>query len=198
MKPEDFAEGGRFTVGRVVGCRNATYEALRTEPPKRYTQSDLIDQMMAAYKFAKTDADRATLRSISGLGTSRTREAVITNLIDRGFLLEDKAKRSRSRVELKPSEAAMTIVSNLPALLTDPATTAKWEMVFQMIEKGKLQPEQFRQYFDRLLQEVVDSAKGKVGQISIKSPAAKGVSSNHFAKPPQKGTSNGKATSTQT
>jgi DNA topoisomerase-3 len=193
MKPEDFAEDGRFAVGRVVGCKNATYEALRTEAPSRFTQADLIDEMMNAHKYATNDTDRALLRSIAGLGTSRTREAMITGQIDRGLLIEEKAKRSRSRVEIKPSENAMIIVGYLPKLLTDPATTAKWELAFQMLEKGKVQLPQIQAYFAALLKEIVDSAKGNIGQIQIKAAAPKGVVSNHFSKTPQKGVVTSKA-----
>ena len=46
MKLSDF-ERGAYQVGQVVGAKGATYEARKTEPPRRYTQSDLIDEMMA-------------------------------------------------------------------------------------------------------------------------------------------------------
>lgn len=192
MKPEDFGQEGRFAVGRVVGAKHATFESLRTEPPTRYTQSDLIDEMLAAHKFASSERDRQLLRSISGLGTSRTREATITNLVDRGFIVEEKAKRSRSRVELKPTEAAMTIISNLPSMLTDPATTAKWELAFQMLEQGKAQLPDIQRYFTSMLNDIVDEAKGKVGHLSIKPAAPKQVGSNHFSKPSAKGPSSAK------
>ncbi len=186
MNPQDFEQGGRFQVGRVVQAKNATYDAARTEPPKRYTQSDLIDAMMAASRFAKNDRDRGLLREIAGLGTSRTREAIITGLVDRAFLTEGKsAGRSRSRVELKPTEAAMTIIDSLPEMLTDPATTAKWELAFQMLEAGKATPEQLRTYFETLLKEVVAQAQG-LGAVPISIQSAKAVSSSHFAKPPEK------------
>jgi DNA topoisomerase III len=174
MKPEDFADDGRFAVGRVIGAANASYEALRTEPPKRYTQSDLIDEMLAAAKFAKTPKERELLRNIDGLGTSRTREATISGLIDRGFLTEFKAKRSRSRTELKPTEAGMTIVGSLPAMLTDPATTAKWELAFQMVESGKASDADVRRYFEALLAEIVKDAKG-LGTVAIPESTKKGA-----------------------
>lgn len=185
MSPQDFEQGGRFQVGRVVQAKNATYEAARTEPPKRYTQSDLIDAMMAASRFAKNDRDRGLLREIAGLGTSRTRESIITGLVDRAFLTEAKASRSRSRVELKPTEAAMTIIDSLPEMLTDPATTAKWELAFQMLEAGKATPEQLRAYFEALLAEIVAQAQG-LGTVPISIQSAKAVSSSHFSKPPVK------------
>ncbi len=187
MKPEDFGDNGRFQVGRVVGCASVTYEALRTEPPSRYTQSDLIDEMMAAHKFAQSEKDRELLRSIAGLGTSRTREATITGLIDRHFLVVEKAKRSRSRVELKPSEMAMTIISHMPKMLTDPATTAKWELAFQMIEQGKAQLEHIEGFFRSTLNVIVDEAKGKVGQVSVNVPGKAAAGTNHFSKTPAKG-----------
>lgn len=185
MNPQDFQEGGRFQVGRVVQAKNATYEAARTEPPKRYTQSDLIDAMMAASRFAKNDRDRALLREIAGLGTSRTRESIITGLVDRAFLAEVKASRSRSRTELRPTEAAMTIIDSLPEMLTDPATTAKWELAFQMLESGKASPENLRSYFESLLKDVVNQAKG-IGTLSVDMKQNKAVASSHFSKPPAK------------
>lgn len=187
MKPEDFADDGRFSVGRVLGASNATYEALRTEPPQRYTQSDLIDEMLAAHKFAKTAKERELLRTIDGLGTSRTREATISGLIDRGFLSEFKARRSRSRTELKPTEAAMTIVGSLPSMLTDPATTAKWELAFQMVESGRASEENVRRYFEALLAEIVKDAKG-LGSVAIPEPTKKGVAGiNPYTKTASKG-----------
>lgn len=181
MRPEDFDENGRFQVGRVLQAKNATYEAQRTEPPTRYTQSDLIDAMMSAHKFASNERDRALLRETAGLGTSRTRESIITGLVERGFLVEQKAKRSRARVELIPSEAARTIISNLPAMLTDPATTAKWELAFQMLESGKAQTTDIERYFQTMLDEIVRQAKdaGSV-PIQVRSPGASGK--NHFSK----------------
>jgi len=180
MRLEDFDADGRFQVGRVLQAKNATFEAMRTEPPARYTQSDLIDAMMSAHKFATNDRDRALLRQTAGLGTSRTREAIITALYDRGFLVHEKTKRSRSRIEMRPSETARIIVSNLPALLTSPATTAKWELAFQMIESGKAQMSDIERYFNSLLAEIVAQAKG-LGTIKIETgkPAPGSI---HFSK----------------
>lgn len=159
MTPRDFEEGGKYHVGRVVSAISASYEASRTEPPSRYTQSDLIDDMMAAHKFASNDRDRSLLKEIAGLGTSRTREPTISGLIEKGFITLDKSRRSKTRVDLKPTEAAMTTIANLPDILTNPATTAKWEMAFQLIEKNKANPDDVKKYFLTMLNEVVHDAK---------------------------------------
>lgn len=185
MSPQDFEDGGRFQVGRVVQAKNATYESARTEAPKRYTQSDLMDAMMSAARFAKNARDRELLREISGLGTSRTREAIITGLVDRAFLCEIKAGRSRSRVELQPTEAAMTIIESLPEMLTDPATTAKWELGFQMVEQGKASFSDLRKYFEAMLKEVVAQAKG-IGSLTVSMKKTAPPANTHFSKPTAK------------
>jgi DNA topoisomerase-3 len=179
VKPEDFQSNGRFQVGRVLRAASAKYEAKSTEPPKRFTQSDLIDEMMAAYKYTSNDGERALLRQIAGLGTSRTREAVITGLLKRGFLIEEKSRRARTRTEIKPSETAMTIVRHLPKLVTDPATTAKWEFAFQLLEQGKVVPQDLRKFFVVVLNDVVSQAKSG-GQLSL--PQAKAPVAPQYGK----------------
>lgn len=177
MKVSDFSEGGQYRVGRVIGAVSATYERCETEPPRRYTQSDLIDDMMAAYKFAKDEQERQVLRQIDGLGTSRTRESTITGLLQRGFLEEKRSRRGKS--ELAPTPLARSVVKHLPQMLTSVATTAKWELAFRLIEQGKAQPEQAQHYLRHTLEQIVQEAKGK-GRIEM--PAAPAAPPRHFGK----------------
>lgn len=179
MKVADFTEGGPYRVGRVVGAVSASYERCETEPPRRYTQSDLIDDMMSAYKFAGTEQERQVLRQIDGLGTSRTRESTITALIERGFLQEKRSRRGKS--ELTATPLARAIVQHLPDMLTNVGTTAKWELAFRLIEQGRAEPEQAQQYLRATLEQIVKDAKGK-GRIEM--PAAPAEDKRHFGKAP--------------
>jgi DNA topoisomerase-3 len=181
MKTSDFQPGGVYQVGRVIGAVSATYDRCETEPPRRYTQADLMDAMVGAYKFATDEVDRKTLMQIEGLGTARTREAVITAAIDRGFLVENKSKRGRA--ELRPSALLRTIVKELPATLTSVVTTAKWELVFRMIEAGKAEPNQAAAFMRKVLDHIVAEAKGK-GRVALPEPAA--PPPRHFGKAPAK------------
>lgn len=126
----------KFQVGQVVNAVAAKYESKVTTPPDAYTEATLLDDMLMAYKFAKTDADREILKATEGLGTSRTRIATISNLISRGLLVSVK---SGKRQELHASDMARSLVRSLPPSLMDVATTAKWEMAFNMIEKGQVE-----------------------------------------------------------
>lgn len=176
MKLSDFSPGGAYTVGRVVGAVSATYASEQTEPPERYTQASLMDDMMAAHKFARTEQDRQTLRQIDGLGTARTREPTITALINRGFLELRKPKRGK-QVHLVPTALAREIARHLPPMLTDVGTTAKWELAFRLIEQGKATPAQAREYLKATLARIVADAKGKSGQIVL--PAQPAQPANH-------------------
>lgn len=179
MKLADFAPGGAYQVGRVVGAVSATYTTEQTEPPERYTQASLMDDMMAAHKFATSESDRATLRQIDGLGTARTREPTITNLITRGFLEVRKAKRGKQEY-LVPTATAREIARHLPPMLTDVGTTAKWELAFRLIEQGKASAAQAREYLKATLARVVADAKAKTGQITL-AAAPVAPKTNQFA-----------------
>lgn len=189
LRLDDF-KSGAYKVGRVLNAVSATYESARTEPPRRYTQSDLLDAMMAAYKFASNDADRAVLKQVAGLGTSRTREAIITGLLNRGFMETRKSPRERGRTELVPTAAGRSIIEGLPEVLTSVALTAKWELAFQLIEKGKATAADVDRHLQALLHKIVQLAAGSAPiDIKIAPKPASGAVANPFTKTPQKGAS---------
>ncbi len=177
MKLSDL-ERGAYQVGQVVGAKGATYEARKTEPPRRYTQSDLIDEMMAAHKHAKTDQERAVLREISGLGTSRTREATITGLIDRGLI--SIVKKGRGKAELVPSDSARVIVQSLPPMLTSVAMTARWEQAFRLVEQGKASAADVERFLRAAVDQIVAEAK-KAGTIKLPTAPERPKVANQFA-----------------
>jgi DNA topoisomerase-3 len=179
MKAGDFNEGGVYCVGRVVNAVRASYEGRQTEPPRRYTQSELLDDMVAAYKFARDEQERVVLKQIDGLGTARTRAGIIETLIEKGFLVEKKSSRERGRTELIPTQTARTMIAHLPEMLTSVGTTAKWELAFRLIEQGKAQPEDAHKYLRQTLEQIVNQAKGK-GKIVL--PAASPSAPKHFGK----------------
>jgi DNA topoisomerase-3 len=159
----------RFEVGQVVHAVAAKYEPATTVPPAPYTEATLLDDMLMAYKFASSDADRKILKQTEGLGTSRTRIAVINNLISRGLLV---STRKGKRHEVHASDMARALVKAVPPVLTNVAMTAKWEIAFNMIESGEVEWRQVvdRQY--RFVDGVVDLAKDQAGKLQITVPAS--------------------------
>jgi len=141
----------RYRVGMIVNAASARVAGERTKPPSRYTQDSLIDDMINAHRFATTDVDRRILKDTEGLGTSRTRGPIVTNVIKRGLLISRKKGKSN---EITSSENARRIFSAVPKALTDPVMTAKWEHALAMVEKGEATYEQ-----------VVGHLRGFVGNL---------------------------------
>lgn len=162
-----------YRVGQVVNAVSARYEAKKTQPPERYTQASLIDDMLNAHKFAKSDAERKVLRETEGLGTSRTRESTITSLINRGYLT---SVRRGKRHELVSQAMARQIALNVPDYLSSVATTAKWEVAFAMIERGQVEPDAVIKKVHEMLHGLVADARAKKGTGVLSGVAAKGPS----------------------
>jgi DNA topoisomerase-3 len=155
-----------YEVGQVVNAVSARYEAKRTTPPDPYDMATILDDMLAAGKFAKTKEDREVLKRVEGLGTSRTRQAIVDGLVKRGLL---HTERRGKRHILRPHSLAMALCKALSPSITDVATTAKWELAFSMIESGQVD---WRQVVDRQylhVRQVVAEAKRQIGQIKFDS-----------------------------
>ncbi len=159
-----------FRVGQVVHAASASFERRRTRPPEHYTEDTLLADMLAAHKFASTEADRQMLRSISGIGTSRTRGAILANLVKRGFLAQ---KRIGKRHQIRITPNGKQLLQFLPPMVTDVALTAKWEKALEMVAKGELRREQLCAKVEAILRQQIPEVLGCVvkneGGTNVKS-----------------------------
>ncbi|MGY2488248.1 DNA topoisomerase [Cupriavidus sp. CP313] len=124
----------KLEVGQQIVSSGVTLETGQTKPPSRYDEASLMDDMISAYKFAKTDRDRELLKDTQGIGTSRTRGPIIANLLKRGFLLSTKKGK---RHEITSTPFGKETIGRLPPWLTDVTTTAKWELMLSAIARGE-------------------------------------------------------------
>lgn len=111
-------------------------KALKTQPPKPYTQGDLIKAMKGVAKLVTDPRLKQKLKETTGIGTEATRASIIKGLLERGYLL----KKGRA---VRASDAAGTVIDAVPAAITDPGTTAVWEQALDMIEAGEMTLETF-------------------------------------------------------
>ncbi|WP_333983649.1 DNA topoisomerase III [Ectopseudomonas khazarica] len=111
-------------------------KALKTQPPKPYTQGDLIKAMKGVAKLVTDPRLKQKLKETTGIGTEATRASIIKGLLERGYLL----KKGRA---VRASDAAGTLIDAVPAAITDPGTTAVWEQALDMIEAGEMTLETF-------------------------------------------------------
>lgn len=148
-----------YQVGQVVNAVGAELDTGKTTPPPRYTESSLIADMKSAWKFAKSDEERAILRESEGIGTARTREPILSGLIRRKLI---ESKKVRRHHELTSSELGRAIIARLPVWLTDVVTTAKWEMALNAIQNEQTDPQAVLDMQIAYVRQIIERAKSQV------------------------------------
>ena len=117
--------------GMACQVAGADIKALKTMPPKPYTQGELVKSMKGVARFVTDPRLKQKLKDTTGIGTEATRANIISVLIARGYIV----KKGRS---IRASDAAFTLIDAVPAAIADPGTTAVWEQALDMIEAGQL------------------------------------------------------------
>ncbi|PRG41437.1 DNA topoisomerase III [Burkholderia multivorans] len=106
-------------------------KAMKTLPPKPYTQGELVKAMKGVAKLVTDPRLKQKLKDTTGIGTEATRAGIINGLLGRGYLV----KKGRA---VRASDAAFTLIDAVPAAITDPGTTAIWEQALDRIEAGQM------------------------------------------------------------
>lgn len=116
-----------------LSCQVADVDlkALKTLPPRPYTQGELVKSMKGVAKLVTDPRLKQKLRDTVGIGTEATRANIISGLIARGYIV----KKGRA---IRASDAAFTLIDAVPTAIADPGTTAVWEQALDMIEAGQL------------------------------------------------------------
>ena len=117
--------------GMACQVTGVDIKALKTMPPKPYTQGELVKAMKGVARFVTDPRLKQKLKDTTGIGTEATRANIISGLIARGYIV----KKGRS---IRASDAAFTLIDAVPAAIADPGTTAVWEQALDMIEGGQL------------------------------------------------------------
>lgn len=109
-----------------------------TKPPARYTQSTLNEDMTRIAKYVKApdvkklllEKDKDKKGENGSIGTSATRSMIISELIRKGFLIEEKGK-------LISTPVGREFYRVLPDELKLPDMTAKWYVLQEEIKNGQ-------------------------------------------------------------
>lgn len=126
-------------TGDAGMCKDASVERKETKPQPLYTLSSLMLDLPSVAKYIKderlrkllVEKDKGKEGEHGGIGTPATRDTIIKNLIDRGFLVE-KGKNIIS------SEMAEKFYDVLPDQAKYPDMTALWHEQQNEIRSGKL------------------------------------------------------------
>lgn len=131
-KDEDSGTLPAMTEGDAAQFVKATADKKSTKPPVRFTAATLLAAMKEIHKYVKNPDLKKQLKDVAGIGTEATRATIIKELIDRGFLKEEKKKKY-----LVPTEAAYLLIDALPDEMTYPDSTALWEDKLYRMANGE-------------------------------------------------------------
>ncbi len=140
---------------------NVDLKALKTMPPRPFTQGELVKAMKSVAKLVSDPRLKQKLKDTVGIGTEATRANIINGLLTRGYLV----KKGRA---IRASDAAGTLIDTVPTAIADPGTTAVWEQALDMIEAGQLTHEVFIAKQSAWISQIIAQYKGTA--LSIKVP----------------------------
>lgn len=125
-----------------------TVKDRETQPPKHYSQGDLIDAMKNPKALVSDPRLLARLKDNAGIGTNATRADVIETLLKRGFI------RKQRRV-LISTPLGQGLIAALPAQISNPGMTALWEQALDQVAEGAMTLDDFMSRQNVLLDKLI-------------------------------------------
>ena len=122
--------------GQDCAIAGVALKDLWTQPPKPFTEGDLIKAMKNVAKLVDDPRLKQKLKDTTGIGTEATRAGIIQGLLDRGYL-------TKLGKALAATPAAFSLIDAVPRAIADPGTTAIWEQALDMVQSGEMSLEEF-------------------------------------------------------
>ncbi|MFC3609265.1 DNA topoisomerase III [Stutzerimonas tarimensis] len=122
--------------GQDCGVLEVKLKDLLTQPPKPFTEGELIKAMKNVARLVEDPRLKQKLKDTTGIGTEATRAGIIQGLLDRGYL-------TRQGKALAATPAAFSLIDAVPRAIADPGTTAIWEQALDMVQSGEMSLEEF-------------------------------------------------------
>jgi DNA topoisomerase-3 len=130
----------------------------KTQPPKRYTEGQLITLMKTAGKQIEDKELEKVLMKTEGLGTEATRAGIITMLKDRKYI------DIKKNLVYANSKAKILIEAIGSEILASPEMTAKWEKRLKDISDGAASPKQFMDQTNKMVTHLIDASVNNAGK----------------------------------
>lgn len=159
---EDEAEDAKVKlppveVDDLVRLRDAVTTNTVTKPPAPFTESTLLRAMESVGSNVQNEQFKKILNASKGLGTPATRASFIDRLIEIGAITKEANKKGILRATTK----GKAMIRILPDMLTNPETTAVFELFLGKMEKGEkdVSYEQFMAQYTKMVCNIVEQLK---------------------------------------
>jgi len=152
----------RLVRGQTCNVPAVALKDQFTQPPKPYTEGDLIQAMKNVARLVEDPRLKQKLKDTTGIGTEATRAGIIQGLLERGYL-------TRQGKALAATPAAFSLIDAVPRPIADPGTTAIWEQALDMVQAGEMPLDEFVAKQSAWMSKLVERCAGL--QLSISGPA---------------------------
>lgn len=120
-----------------------------TQPPKLYTEADLLSAMENAGSSIENKEEKQALSTI-GIGTPATRASIIETLLSRNYII-------RKSKTLHPTDKGLQVYNLVKdKKIANVQMTAQWEIALDQIEKGELNRTQFIKDIQNYIAEITN------------------------------------------
>lgn len=135
-------------VGEQVGIRELFQKEKKTTPPKRFTEATLLEAMNKIHRYVDDPEMKKILKETQGIGTPATQAKIISNLLEREFIVKDKKV-------LLSTPKGRKLIDSVIDKLSKPDTTAMWEQQLNEIKDGHLTIEVFLDGIIKTIREII-------------------------------------------
>ncbi|MDR6998149.1 DNA topoisomerase III [Neobacillus niacini] len=142
-----FLEKGEQGITEKINVKES-----QTQPPKRYTEGQLITLMKTAGKHIEDKELEKVLTRTEGLGTEATRAGIITMLKDRLYIQVTK------NLVYATAKAKILIEAIGQQILASPEMTAKWEQKLKEISEGSASPKHFMEQTNKMVVHLINTS----------------------------------------
>ena len=149
---EDEPELPGLTKGEQGKTVKVNVKESQTQPPKRYTEGQLITLMKTAGKHIDDKELEKILTRTEGLGTEATRAGIITMLKDRLYI------EVKKNLVYATAKAKILIEAIGREILASPEMTAKWEQKLKEISEGSAVPMNFMEQTKKMVLHLISSS----------------------------------------
>lgn len=130
----------------------------KTQPPKRYTEGQLITLMKTAGKHIEDKELEKVLSQTEGLGTEATRAGIITMLSQRKYI------EVKKNTVYATAKAKILITAIGKELLASPEMTAKWEKRLKEISEGTASPKNFMEMTNKMITHLISETQKNMNE----------------------------------
>ncbi|SIR47941.1 MULTISPECIES: type IA DNA topoisomerase [unclassified Chryseobacterium] len=135
-KDEVLTELPEFKAGDELKISKTELLEKTTQPPKLYTEADLLSAMENAGRSIENKEEQKALSNI-GIGTPATRASIIETLLSRNYI-------TRKSKIVHPTDKGLQVYNLVKdKKIANVQMTAEWEIALDRIEKGELNKDQF-------------------------------------------------------